>query len=70
MAKDVERRLLINRLPADKLPEIGDGAVLDLARPINAYQDDWILVSHTFEVLPDESGLLTVLLERPSPEAP
>ena len=61
------------RVPTEEImqaisrPE-GGGAILPISeiRTLGAYQDDWEAVSHNFELLPDCSGLFSILLERPA----
>jgi len=74
MPRDIERRILVYHVSADRRdmksisrPE-GGGAILPISETptLGAYQDDWKAVSHTFELLPDGSGLFSILLERPA----
>ena len=70
MPRNVERRVLIVRVEADSpmmeaIKAPGGGAMIDLGENIAAYQDDWTIVSHTFNLGPDGSGWISVLFERP-----
>jgi hypothetical protein len=57
----VERKVLIRVIPAEMLSE----PELDLRDNIEErYLSDWLTTSHTFNVLPNGNGLLTVLMER------
>jgi len=71
----VERKLLIRVIPAEMLAEtelllggdllLGKGNGIDLGDDIEErYLSDWLPTSHTFAVLPNGNGLLTVLMER------
>ncbi len=69
MPRPVERRLILMGVPASAIPLTGSGSVQNLGAPIDEYQDEWAIASHSFEVLGDGSGLLTVLVERREPRA-
>jgi hypothetical protein len=57
----VERKLLIRVIPAEMLSE----PELDLGDDIEErYLSDWLPTSHTYIMLPNGNGLLTVLMER------
>ena len=71
----VERRLLIRIIPAEMLADteellgggllLGKGDGIDLGDDIEErYLSDWLPTSHTFSILPNGNGLLTVLMER------
>jgi len=47
-----------------QLEEPGSGLLVDLGPPVNAYGEDWMLVSHTFSIQPTGEGILSVLFER------
>lgn len=70
MPRNVEPRVLIVRVEEDSpmmeaIKAPGGGAMIDLGENIAAYQDDWTTVSHTFNLAPEGSGWISVLLERP-----
>jgi hypothetical protein len=66
----VERKLLIRIIPAERCPKPnsflrGGGNDIDLGDDIEErYLSDWLPTSHTFIMLPNGNGLLTVLMER------
>lgn len=67
MPRNVEPRVLIVRVEEDSpmmeaIKAPGGGAMIDLGENIAAYQDDWTTVSHTFNLAPDGSGWISVLL--------
>ena len=65
----VERKLLIRIIPAERRPKPnsflrGGGNDIDLGDDIEErYLSDWLPTSHTFSMLPNGNGLLTVLME-------
>jgi len=70
----VERKLLVLRIEEEReemraINTPGDGsAILGIVSHENgpvADYDDWALVSHTFQVLPEGAGVVSLLFERP-----
>jgi len=47
-----------------QLGKPGGGLLVDLGPPVDAYGEDWMLMSHTFSIQPTGEGLLSVLFER------
>ncbi len=70
MPKPVERKLLVYRFgresePMQKINSPGDDyAAFDLSG--SRYGEDWVLASHTFQLLEGGAAIVTLLLERPS----
>jgi hypothetical protein len=72
MPRWVERRIWAARYHADSnmIPDPptssaeGTSAIGNLA-PLDPYLDEWSIASHTYQILPDHSLLIPVLLERP-----
>lgn len=65
MPNDVERRLLTMYVEPEFLARTpGEGGILNLGKPFDQYQDDWVVVSHTLTLRDDGSGLMSVMLER------
>jgi hypothetical protein len=68
VAKNVERRFIALRVDPENvssLSEEGNGLILNLADPIDQYQDEWNLASHTFTIAPEGHGIITFVFERP-----
>lgn len=66
-ARGVERRLIVVRVEPKDLAQLGKpggGLLVDLGPPVDAYGEDWLLVSHTFSIQPTGEGILSVLFER------
>ena len=45
-------------------PKPGEGGILNLGAPIDSYQDDWHLISHSLTLRADQSALLSMVFER------
>jgi hypothetical protein len=66
---DVKRALIVSPIPKSGLAAslAGEGdAVFELGGSTTNYSSDegWYLVSHTFELLDDGSGLLSMIYEK------
>ena len=75
MAQGVERRIVVLRLDADRdsmksinKPQGGKGLVFLSNDPTISAYADWTVVSHSFQLLPDGSGVISILFERPTKE--
>ena len=75
MPQGVERRILVLRLGADRdamksvtKPQGGKGLVFLSNDPTISAYADWAIVSHSFQLLPDGSGVFSILFERPAKE--
>lgn len=66
----VSRQLIIMRVPPELLADFhaNPGHTQDLALSDyveTVYGDDWTVASHTFDLQPNGSAVLTILFERP-----
>jgi hypothetical protein len=75
MLQGVERRIVVLRLDADRdsmksinKPQGGKGLVFLSNDPTISAYADWTVVSHSFQLLPDGSGVISILFERPAKE--
>ena len=75
MPQAVERRILILRLGADRdamksinKPQGGKGLVFLGNDPTISAYAEWTVESHSFQLLPDGSGVFSILFERPAKE--
>ena len=69
MPTSVERQFVLMRVEPEDIAEVlqpGGGLILDMAEPIDEYQDEWRLVSHDFTLTQDGVGLISLVFERPS----
>lgn len=67
MARKVERKLVVELVPRQKLaaPLAGEGSgVFDLGGDAPHYQSGWTMVSHTFTIQNDGSGVITYIMEK------
>ncbi len=65
----VERKCIVERIDKQTLAPVltGEGAIhsdLGAQAPEPYFMSDWRLVSHTFAIQDDETGILTYILER------
>lgn len=69
----VERKLVVQKIERHMLaPALAsEGAVeFDLEGDASHYQSGWRMVSHTFAIQEDGSGILSYILERSPTESP
>ena len=69
MPTSVERQFVLMRVEPEDIAGVlqpGGGLILDMAEPIDEYQDEWRLASHDFTLTQDGVGLISLVFERPS----
>jgi hypothetical protein len=66
MPRELERHLVVERIPAQMLASVLTGEQpgrFPLDQGVVAEYSEWELVSHTFDVRDDDTALLTVIFE-------
>jgi hypothetical protein len=67
MARELERHLVVELIPAEKLSSVLTGEEpgrFPLDQSIIAEYSEWDLVSHTFDVREDNTAVITVIFEQ------
>lgn len=67
MARELERHLVVEVIPAERLASVLTGEEpgrFPLDQGVIAEYGEWDLVSHTFDVREDNTGVITVVFEQ------